>query len=342
MAHQDGPAIRQLNELSPDTGALSVVYRSLFDPFEVSAALHPDSVGVVAENPRNGSLAGMAFARLGEGRFGGRTRPLARPFGLVVHPEHRRQGLATTLYLKLVDQARGLQGPDAVILAVIQDDNEASLRAAKTWATQIVEGRVSHLFARTTNRPPRPEQGITVREATEGDWEAVADGSNRFHAGHELAPTLTAETERSFHARKPFGFPLQTCLLAVNSRNEAVAGLSVVFEGLVVTGLYPALPLPMKVLNTFLRFAPSGGVLKRLTVRDLWFQPGAEAACLHLWKSAAWVLRDKGNRLMISIDPKGPLAAVLPQQAFVPEEGGRLALASDQPLDLSKPLFLPF
>ena len=339
MAHQDGPALRLLLELSPDSGALSVVYRSLFDPYEVTLALHPDSVGVVAETP-SGELVGMAFIQLGEGRFAGGKRPIGRPFGLVVHPDQRRKGLATTLYLKLLDQARKLQGPETLILAEIQERNEASLRAAKTWATQIVEARIRHLFARTTNRPPRPQPRLTVRAAGGTDWEAFAEATNRFHQNEELYPTATADSLRTFHARAPFGFPLQTALVAVDSQGALAAGLSVVFDGLVETGLYPSLPWGLKLVNGFLKFAPSGGVLKRLTVRDLWFQPGAEAAALHLWQSAAWLLRDKGNRLMISVDSRGLLADVLPKQAFLPEEGGVLALASDQPLDPNRPLFL--
>jgi len=181
-----------------------------------------------------------------------------------------------------------------------------------------------------------------VRPAEDRDWAAYAEGTNRFHLASELGSVGTAESLQAFHARQPFGFPLQTCLLAVGADDRPVAGISVVFDGLVETGLYPDLPFFQKLLNNFLRFAPSNGVLKPLSVRDLWYQPGAEAAALHLWKTAAWQLRDKGNRLMAAVDPKSPLAAVLPKSSFLPYDRGLVALAADKPLDQSKVLFLPF
>jgi GNAT superfamily N-acetyltransferase len=342
MALQDGPAIRRLDEMSPDSGAFSVVYRCLFDPYEVTMALHPGSLGVVAENPADKTLAGKAFVQLSLGRFQGALRPLGRLFGLVVHPDHRRRGLATTLYHKLLELARKISGPETMFLAAIQEGNEASLRAAKTWATQIVEGRTRYLFARTVIRPPRIRQTLRIRTAELKDWAAVAEGTTRFRQNSELATEVTPEVLQEFHERQPFGFPLQTCIVAVNAEDRPVAGMSVVFDGLVETGLYPDFPPTLRFLNRFLRFAPSNGVLKPLSVRDLWYAPGFEGAALDLWRTAAWQLRDKGNRLMAAVDPKSPLAAVLPKSSFLPFEGGLLALAVDKPVDLSRTLYLPF
>lgn len=341
-AHQDGPAMRQLDEMSPDSGALSVVSRSLFDPYEVTMALHPDSIGVVAEDPSDHTLVGMGFVQLSSGRFGGAWRPLGRLYGLVVRPDHRRRGLATTLYHKLMDQARKLQGPDTVFLAAIQASNEGSVKAAKTWATQVVEGRVRPLFSRTVGRAPTPLPGVTVRFARDADWDAWAQGANAFLQGVECAPVFDAASVREFHERQPFGFPLQACLVAVSEDDKPIAGLSVVLEGLVESGLYPVLSAGLNLANLFRRFAPSGGVLKRLSVRNLWYSPGYEAAAKNLWNSAAWLLRDKGNRLTAAVDPLSPLASVLPHRRFTPDEGTLLALASDKPLDLAKRLYLPF
>ncbi len=342
MAHQDGPAIRLLDEMSPDSGAFSVVYRCLFDPYEVTMALHPGSLGVVAENPADKTLAGKAFVQITMGRFHGTVRPLGRLYGLVVHPDHRRRGLATTLYHKLLEQARKLHGPETIFIAAIQEGNEASLGAAKTWATQIVEGRTRYLFARTVIRPPRIHAGLRIRVAEAKDWTAVAEGTTRFRQNSEFATEITPEYLQQFHERQPFGFLLQTCLLAVNADDKPVAGMSVAFDGMVETGLYPDFPFRLRLLNRFLRFAPSNGVLKPLSVRDLWYAPGFEQAALDLWKTAAWQLRDKGNRLMAAVDPKSPVAAVLPKSSFLPFRGSLLALAVDKPVDLSKTLYLPF
>jgi len=296
----------------------------------------------VAENPADKTLAGKAFVQLTMGRLHGTMRPLGRLFGLVVHPDHRRRGLATTLYHKLLEQARKIHGPETMFLAAIQEGSQASLGAAQTWATQIVRGRTRYLFARTVIRPPRLREGLKIRVAEPGDWVAVAEGTTRFRGNVELATEVSPESLQQFHERQPFGFSLQTCLVAVNAADRPVAGLSVVFDGLVETGLYPDFPLTLRLLNRFLRFAPSNGVLKPLSVRDLWYDAGYEGAALDLWKTAAWQLRDKGNRLMAAVDPKSPLAAVLPKSSFLPFSGGLLALAVDKPVDLSKTLYLPF
>jgi len=295
----------------------------------------------VAENPA-GTLAGKGFIQLTLGRFHGTVRPLGRVFGLVVHPDHRRRGLATTLYHKLLDQARKIHGPDILFLAAIQEGNEASLRAAQTWATQIVKGRTRYLFARTVIRSPRPRSGLRIRTAEPRDWPAFAEGTTLFHRNAEFATEVTADDLRTLHERQPFGFALQTALVAVNAADRPVAGLSVVFEGLVETGLYPDLPFALRMLNRVLRFTPSNGVLKPLSVRDLWHDSGYEDAALDLWKAAAWQFRDKGNRLMAAMDPRSPLAAVLPKSSFLPFEGGLLALAADKPVDLTKTLYHPF
>ncbi len=341
VAPQDGPAIQQLDEMIPVPGAFSVVYRSLFDPYEVTMALHPGALGVVAESP-DGGLAGMGFVQMQSGVLDGKSYPLGRFFGVAVHPDHRRRGLATTLYHKLLEQARKQYGPETMFLAVIQQENQASLQAAKTWATQIVQGRVRYLSDRTLNAAPLVRNGLRVRPAETRDWSAIAAGSNQFHRESEWAPHITAASLQEAYDRKPFGFPLQSCFVAVDHTDTPIAGIWVTLGGLVESGLYAKMPFRYKLMNVFQRFAPSGGVLKRLTVRDLWHTPGHESAALDLWKSAAWLLRDKGNRLMAVVDPKSPLTALLPKSTFMPYEGGILAVAANRDLDLSRVLYLPF
>jgi hypothetical protein len=250
--------------------------------------------------------------------------------------------LATTLYHKLIDQARKLHGTEILFLASIQEGNEASLRAAETWATQIIKGRTRYLFARTVIRSPKPRSGLKIRTSEAHDWTTFAEGTTLFRRQAEFAPELSADDLKVLHERQPFGFPLQTALVAVNAADRPVAGLSVVFDGLVETGLYPDLPMPLRLLNRILRFTPSNGVLKPLSVRDLWHDPGYEDAALDLWRAATWQFRDKGNRLMAAVDPKSPLAEVLPKSSFLPFDGGLLALAADKPLDVTKTLYHPF
>lgn len=309
--------------------------RSVRNPYETTMALHPGSLGVVAEDPRAG-VVGMGFVRLGSGRFQGRVRPLGRLFGIVVDPEHRRRGLATALSFKLLEAARKVAGPEALFVAALDPLNEASVKAASTWVTQLIEGRVRTLVvARPVRAPASPKDG-TIRPAEDDDWEACAEGANRFHADAELAPVVTAEALRAFHTRAPWGVPLQAYWVAVARDQRPLAGLSVVFEGAVDVRDRPV-GWWTRLQNPVWR---SAGLVP-LAVRDLWYRPGAEAWVVPLWKTAAWNLRDQGNAFTATVDPRSPLATVVPSSAF-PGEETLLALAADQQLDRSRFFFLPF
>lgn len=340
MAHQDGPAIKLLDETIPGSGTSSVIYRYLFDPYEVMMALHPGAMAVVAEDPSDGSIAGMAFMSMHTGRFQGEIRPFGHIYGLVVHPNHRRRGLATTIYMKLLENARKAGGPETMIVATIQENNEGSLRAAKTWATQIVPGRIRVVSARMTSTSPKIPRGLIVRTAVENDWSTIVGNLNAFYSTAEFYKARTAQDSAEYHARRPFGFQLRDYLVATDEKGAILAGAGVVFDGLVRTGIFPSLHGLPKLINSIRHQVPSQGVLKRISLRELWHVSGREDAARALWRSATWMLRDRGNRLISVLDSKGPLADILPKEPFQPFTGGYLALASDHPLDQSRNLYL--
>src|SRR5262249_33130937 len=143
----DYEALVALAISSADTGAVRVAPRYLCNPVEAWAALKPDLEWVVAE-AETGALIGAAQVTLGETEIEGERHPYAGLSGLMVHPDHRRRGVAAALTRWRLDRA----GTDAVVAAAIQTGNVGSTANTRGWATQIF-GRLAVPVFRARRRP---------------------------------------------------------------------------------------------------------------------------------------------------------------------------------------------
>ncbi|WP_455383602.1 N-acetyltransferase family protein, partial [Salinispira pacifica] len=204
----DGPAIAQLDRESPDTGAVAFSTVYLQDPFTALLALHPGAVGVAAVTPGDSGILGMGAMTTGRCQYEGTLLPYAYLFNISVKPEFRRRGIASQIYSWLISTARERQGDDTVIIAGIQEGNEASVRAAQVWSSNLLRHSQSAMTRMRTS-PPRPHGRLTVREATDGEWERIADAQNRFYRAYNLYPPRTAEELRSAHRAEPAASPLR-------------------------------------------------------------------------------------------------------------------------------------
>ena len=166
----DGPAIAELGEQTPDTGAVAFHSRFLHDPIACLLALRPTTVGVVAEAPDGDGIAGFGLMSFGEFQYAGAVRPYAYLYSLSVHPRYRRQGLASQIGSWRVEVARQHFGEDGVIAAAIQSGNIGSLAVAETWSRQRVD-RSQAVVAKTRSKPPEPRSGLHVRPAYPADLE---------------------------------------------------------------------------------------------------------------------------------------------------------------------------
>jgi len=339
----DGPALARLESDHPDSGAFGLSFRYRVDALEAQQALRPGSICEVAEVAATGELWGMGFAVPSRCRFEGKERTVALIYGLVVHEKARRQGIATALYQGLVDRIRATD-PDAVLVAGIQESNEGSLKAARKWAGQAIPGRNTLFLAPSRRKAPRGPVGLTVRPAVPSDGAAIVAGFHAFSAGFQLAPVFDADAWRSAYFAQPFGEPLRGYLVAVDATGTLVAGLGVLFDGLVETGHFQRIPWFLRFLNLFLRLLPADGVMRRLVGRDAWFSQGHPLGAEGLkavWHDATWRWRGVGNSLTFFTDGLGALAKVLPKTPWMPDAGGWLMVSSDPPLDLGKAIWLP-
>ena len=341
MLPTDGPAIQRLNEQTPDTGAVRFAAQYHYDAYEVLTALHPGMTGVVAEAPDHDELVGMGLVTLGECQFEGEMRPCAYLSTLGVHPDYRRRGIASSLALWRFEKAQkhfDSLGREGVVFAGVQSGNEGSLQTAVRWSNQRLDGHNLAGPTKTRNKPPRALAGVEVRPATEGDFEEIAERQNSFYRDFNFYTPQTAEDSKAWRAQLAFGTPLNEYLVAVDHGN-IVAGLSVTEYGRLITDHLVYLPPPLRVANMLLKIIPADGVSKRLKVERIWFAEGKVAACVYLWESARWLLRERGTMLLAFFDPRGPLHGAIPLSKFMPRAGGSIVLRAPVPASDDRPVY---
>ena len=118
----------------------------------------------------------MGFYWPSIGTVSGSNRFVGMIYGLVVHSEFRRQGIASSIYAALVEHIRTAGGPGAVVVAGVQAGNEGSVKAAKRWATQSIIGRTRVLVRPIRSKAPKLPRGLEFREVNDADCDAVAEG----------------------------------------------------------------------------------------------------------------------------------------------------------------------
>jgi GNAT superfamily N-acetyltransferase len=343
MVLADGPAIRKLNEQSPDTGAVRFVAEYHYDAYEVLTALHPGMTGVVAEAPGYDGIVGMGLMTLGECQFEGEMRPSAYLSTLGVHPDYRRRGIASKLARWRFESAQrhfDSLGREGVVFAAIQDGNTGSLQTAVKWSTQRLEGHGDAAVARMRSQPSKPLDGVEVRPARPDEFDEIAEKQNGFYRDFNFYSPESAEDLSEWRAELVFGYPLHDYLVAVDRDGNLLAGFAVSEYGRLITDHLVYLPPPLRLANVFLRIVPRGGVSKRMRIERVWFEGNKVAICRHLWESARWLLRDRGTMLMTFFDPHGPLNDAIPRPRFVPRTGGSLVLRAPVPAGGDRPVYL--
>ena len=121
----DGPAITELALATADTGAVRVAPHYLHDPLETTRALQPEAEWVLAQ-AEDGSIVGAGIVAFADVEIEGKVYRGAHLSGLMVHPDHRRRGIAKALTEWRLERA----GPDAVVVAAIQSGNKGSFANA--------------------------------------------------------------------------------------------------------------------------------------------------------------------------------------------------------------------
>jgi GNAT superfamily N-acetyltransferase len=339
MAPTDGPALRLLNEQTPDTGAVAFYTNFLYDPFETLMAMQPGTTGVVAETPDHEGLVGMGLVTFGECRYEGALLPSAYMSSLSVHPDYRRRGIASRLAAWRVEAAHSRFGDDCVIFAGIQSGNTGSLRAAESWANQRVDDRSQLGVNKMRTRPPKPVPDLEVRPARLEELEEVVEKQNAFYQEYNLYPPETAQHLHQWLSTEVFGHRLHDYYVAVDGGGNIVAGLALIETGKLMTGHMVRMPAPLRVANLLLRIVPPDGVVRRLSVERLWFGDGNLVAGRYLMEAVRWLCRERGTMFFAFFDPHSPLAGAVSRPKLVPKTTGSIVLKAPRPMEADRLIY---
>jgi hypothetical protein len=245
----------------------------------------------------------------------------------MVHPDFRRRGIATALTEWRLERA----GPDAVVVAAIQNGNAGSFANARKWATQIFGTVLLPAFKVARSPPPA---GLELREPQDdGEWEQVAAGLAKFEHGWNLRTPETGGAIRVRLARSPLPEPVQRQVVAVDG-DRVVGGCELHDSSRLETLVLERVPLMLRAVNVLARVLPSDGVLRTVGVSRLWHLPGRPDIGHALWAYGRSEASTTANTIGMQLDPRGPLRQLVPMRPWTPK--GKLTVAVRSPVRLSE------
>lgn len=335
VVREAGPAdeavLAGLHDASPDGGAVGFRVHHHVPPGTGEPSVHRRVVDVVAELPGQGAV-GSARLSVGMISVAGEPRPYALLSSLVVHPDHRRRGVAAALARWRLDRADEVAGAGAVVLANVQQGNDASRDNASRWADGWTGPAVSAPLT-MLRRPPRATR-FTVRDATVAEASAVAAGHAGFTAGHAFAHLWSSSSLGDWLA----GAPVHRYRVAVDAGGAVVAGAALRDEALLRTMEVTRMPAGIALANLVLRAVPADRRLRNVVVHHLWFAPGHLDAAAALLASTRWEWRDRGTHLLVALDRRSPALPALGLRPWMPTTRSSTAVHASPPVVLSGPV----
>ncbi|HEX5824737.1 MAG TPA: GNAT family N-acetyltransferase [Candidatus Limnocylindrales bacterium] len=326
----DGPAIAALFAASADTGAIRFRSEHRIDPYRALTYMGDDT-GVVVERTETGAVVALGMWSQDEAVIRGELRPYALLHSLGVHPDVRRQGVASAIIAWRIAAVREWIGAAGFLIATIQKSNEGSFRAASRWATQV-SPPMSSIAVKMRSRPPASIDGVRVRPARVDDLAEFGDRHAASRTDFDLWVPSDADRLAAWLERTPVATPIHELWLAEDRSGNLLAGVGVTVIGEISTLHVDAMPLPIRVVNTFVGIIPKSRQLERIALERAWFAPGAEAVGRHLFEAVRWELRGRGNVVIASFDPNGPLRAMIVAPRWLPRTAFSLAIKAELPL----------
>jgi GNAT superfamily N-acetyltransferase len=321
----DFEQIAALADASADTGRIAVKPRYLRNPVEALAEVSPELEWVVAES--DGKLIGGGQVIHGRTIVEGEEHPSAVLSSLMVHPEHRRRGVATALTEWRLERA----GPDAVVCAAIQSGNDGSVANARKWATQIF-GKLVIAGFRASDGPAGTK--LEIREPRdETEWDAAAAGIELFERDWNLRSPETGASLRERAERTLSGERFQHYFVVVDG-GEIAGGYELQEGGQLSSLVFERVPFTLRALNLVLRVIPRDRELRSTGLSRVWFAPGRDDVARAIWSHASSLSSAHANAIGTQFDPRSPLQKVLPLRPWTPK--GEVAVAVRSPVLLSE------
>jgi GNAT superfamily N-acetyltransferase len=316
MTASDGPDIDELARLCPDGGSLGIRLRFEMDAVEAWEAQSPGCVGVVART-MSGAIAGMGLVSVHPGWTPNGIVPVATLFALMVHPEHRGNGLAKQLASWRIDRVRSQHGDTAVILANVQDDNAASASVAQKWANGRL-GPLTMCFA-SCREDEKVQTQIVVRDALPGELAEAADGQNAYFDGCWFRPVATAEQLASWVEPPAGGQQVRHYVVAVDPSRGVVAGAAVITNFQIMQLEVAHMPWMLRMVNNLTGFLPMDRPFGLVQVEHIWYRDGHADAGQALFGHLRSRWHDRASHIFWAYDPRLPTPKATRQPFWVPK-----------------------
>lgn len=324
MRPDDSARVANLYESAPDTGRIALRVHYTIDPYLALVGTQKTTIGVVAET-ENAALVGAGVVKLIKIWFQDREHDAAILGNLVVHPEHRGNGIATALAHKRIEIARDNSTDDVIILAGIQEKNERSFAVAHKWLTNFV-GEFQTAFIPMLRKTPRIESGIHVREASIDDFVGFAKSFNHFYADYAFAPKLSVNSLAQWLSHSLINRRTRHLYVAVNDDNKLLAGFAVAESYTAREFHVRNMPAWMSLINRVVHVVPENGVMRPITATRLWYLPGHTNALQYAWNSIRFQYQDRANAMLFYYDPRSHLQNVLKIPFWLPR--GKITLVA--------------
>ena len=278
MEPKDSAAYRELMASSPDTGMITIQVIFKEDPYEMLMKRRIGQVVVVAETPE-GQVVGSGAADARPIWFEKQAVQAVHMHSLMVHPDFRQKGVATALVNWRIMWAYQHYGEDVMIFAEIQPNNIASFNNAQNWASGFGQQRESG-FHRVYKQPPKPVPGLTIREATESDFVAIADGLNEFN--HDVNFTRYVTADRLHRNLEPIHGQVFRHRYVVEKAGEIVGGAVLSSHDPSMETRLIRAPFAAKVLARITGMIQDEDLLNGGEIDGIWFKPGYQEATHYL------------------------------------------------------------
>jgi len=342
MEARDDKQYLELQRAEPERGWINidVHYRPDQSPYELLTQRRQQAV-FVAEVPAGhldaGRVVGVGAADPRKVWFESVPVQAVHLHNLMVHPDYRHKGIATTLIQKRVQWARETFGQNVLLFAELDQNNMAAFKAAAKWATDFTQPRESGFLLARADEPKNPDS-YAIHEAREEDYPAIVRGLNTFN--HDIDFTRVVDADRLHRNLAPIDGITFRHRYVVQSKGEIVGGAVLTqhdpsVESRVISGR------PINVLVARLsKMIHEGGEVRYGEVDGIWFKEGCQDAVHYLIQELLFKAgQDKTTTDAINftvINPKVWEAVQLPRwQPHTIECIAYLAPAMLDPLPLS-------
>ena len=210
----DNDQLIELQKMSPMGRALIIQLDGSPDYFNRSRG-YKDWHVIVAEE--NGNILGTAAYTVQDKELKGETVSMVYEYSLMVHPDARRRGIASTLHTEIEDRNPDV---DYLHLNITEDNIESGAFFTKMGFTPVRSCAVNMLMAYKEFKT----NPYTIRPMKEGDIPVVVDLINETYKGYELFSPFTEDSFLDHYSLLPF-FDMGDLYVYEDGTIRAVAGL---------------------------------------------------------------------------------------------------------------------